>query len=145
VLAVLAGLAVVWVGGIVLLPASVHTADESPREIIISSESDPLFERICFDCHSNQVDYPWFTRIPLVSLVVGHQVSSGRDSLNFSNWNELDRDEKAGSIEHSLEVILDGTMPPLAFRFLNKKSRMTFDEFTIMTRDANRALEKLKQ
>lgn len=66
-----------------------------------------LAVRACFDCHSNEVHYPWYTRVAPVSWWTQGHIDEGRDELNFSewSWNYDDVDEIA-------ESVMDGEMPP---------------------------------
>ncbi len=44
----------------------------------------PIFERSCFDCHSDQTDYPWYHSLPLISGIIDDHVRVGRQHLDFS-------------------------------------------------------------
>ena len=51
-----------------------------PTEIAI------VLERACYDCHSNQTRWPWYSNVAPVSwFVIGH-VNDARKHLNFSEW-----------------------------------------------------------
>jgi len=51
-----------------------------------STQTRDLAKRACFDCHSNEVVYPWYSNIAPVSWLVQHDVEDGRRRLNFSEW-----------------------------------------------------------
>ena len=42
----------------------------------------------CYDCHSNQTKWPWYTNVAPASWLVENDVKSGRPTLNFSDWNK---------------------------------------------------------
>src|SRR6056297_3230811 len=51
-----------------------------------SPRTRELAERACFDCHSNETEWPWYSNIAPVSWLVQHDVDEGRHELNFSDW-----------------------------------------------------------
>ncbi len=61
----------------------------------------------CFDCHSNEVKWPWYSNIAPLSWYVQSHVDEGREELNFSEW-DLDQDEA----DEAVETIEEGSMPP---------------------------------
>src|SRR4028119_674499 len=58
----------------------------------VTPEVAAIFERACKDCHSNQTEWPWYTRIAPVSWYVADHVEHGRREMNFSEWSTYDRE-----------------------------------------------------
>ncbi len=52
-----------------------------------SPQTKALVERACYDCHSNQTKWPWYSNIAPISWLVAHHVEEGRAALNFSEWS----------------------------------------------------------
>ncbi len=72
-----------------------------------SPKTRDLAVRACFDCHSNEVVWPWYSNIAPMSWYVQSHVDEGRSELNFSEW-DLEQDEA----DEAVETIRDGSMPP---------------------------------
>jgi hypothetical protein len=72
-----------------------------------SPETRELAVRACFDCHSNQTDWPWYAYVAPSSWLVQSDVDKGRKKLNFSEWDRPQ--EHAGQ---SAKMVREGTMPP---------------------------------
>ena len=53
-----------------------------------SPQTRALAQRACFDCHSNETAWPWYTHIAPVSWLTAHDVIDGRSRLNFSTWGQ---------------------------------------------------------
>jgi hypothetical protein len=68
---------------------------------------EQLARDACYDCHSNETEWPAYAYVAPMSWLVRSDVESGRDELNFSTW--LD-DE--GEADDAAEEIADGSMPP---------------------------------
>jgi hypothetical protein len=79
-----------------------------------------LVVRACFDCHSNETVWPWYSHIAPVSWQVYQDVILGRAELNFSEYglHEIDVDEIA-------EEILDGYMPLAIYLPMHPEARLT--------------------
>ena len=61
----------------------------------------------CYGCHSNEVDYPWYSNIAPISWAIEDHVDEGRGTVNYSEF-AID----PGEADETVEVILDGSMPP---------------------------------
>ena len=70
-----------------------------------------VLRRACYDCHSNETVWPWYSRVAPVSWVIAHDVNEGRAALNFSTWNQLSPEKQAKAINESWEEVAEGKMP----------------------------------
>jgi hypothetical protein len=94
-----------------------------------SAETRDLMVRACYGCHSNEVKYPAYASIAPISWAIESHVAEGRSEVNYSEFAT-----DPGEAEESVEVILDGSMPPAYFtRFgLHPEARLTDAERDIL-------------
>jgi hypothetical protein len=64
----------------------------------------------CYACHSNEVEWPWYSNVAPVSWTVTHHVDEGRDKVNYSEFAT-----DPGDADETIEVIREGSMPPNYF------------------------------
>ncbi len=83
-----------------------------------------IAERACFDCHSNETQYPWYASVAPVSWLVVHDAQEGRQYLNFSEWGQSREQET----EDIVNVIREGEMPPAQYVLLHPEAKLTSDE-----------------
>lgn len=83
-----------------------------------SPQTRALMERACFDCHSNETKWPWYTKVAPVSWTIAHDVQEGRRELNYSDWHPNEENE-------SLEAILEGEMPPRQYLLMHPEARLS--------------------
>jgi Haem-binding domain len=79
-----------------------------------------LAVRACFDCHSNQTTWPWYSSIAPTSWLIQHDVNEGRRKLNFS---EFDRPQRTAP--DSAKQTRSGEMPPWYYAFHGGEARLS--------------------
>ena len=85
-----------------------------------SPQTRDLAKRACFDCHSNETVWPWYSGIAPVSWLTQRDVNGGRSHLNFSEWNKPQR-----HAPHAAEEIQKGDMPPWFYLPMHAAARLT--------------------
>ncbi len=70
-----------------------------------------ILKNSCYDCHSNETVWPFYSHIAPVSWLVYRDVKFGREDLNFSEWNKMDEKKKNHKREEIIEEISRNTMP----------------------------------
>jgi hypothetical protein len=95
------------------------------EEVPATPEAREVLRRACYDCHSNEVVWPWYARIAPISWLVARDVREGREAVNFSTWNRLDEHERREALEESWEAIDHGDMPLWFYPPLHPEARLT--------------------
>ncbi len=83
-------------------------------------ETRALAQRACFDCHSNETVWPWYSHVAPVRFLVAHHVEDGRKHLNFSEW---DRPQKHA--HEAAEEIEEGEMPMAGYVLLHGEADLS--------------------
>ena len=84
------------------------------------AESERIARQSCYDCHSNEVDWPVYSYVAPMSWLVRSDVDRARDELNFSEW---DRD--AGEADDAIEQVEEGSMPPDRYTLIHRDARLS--------------------
>lgn len=98
-----------------------------------------LAKRACFDCHSNETRWPWYSHVAPVSWLVQRDVDEGRAILNFSQWNHVY--EEAGE---SGETVREGEMPLRTYLWLHPDARLTPAESQELARGLDASLARTR-
>ncbi|MFH1524141.1 MAG: heme-binding domain-containing protein [Chloroflexota bacterium] len=85
-----------------------------------SPQTRSLAKRACFDCHSNETAWPWYSYVAPVSWLIYNDVMEGRSTMDFSEWNH----SQVGAGEIA-EVIQEGEMPPATYLLMHPPARLT--------------------
>lgn len=140
----IASLAVIFVG-FQLIPA----ARSNPPEI--GSPQAPtavlgLLKHACYDCHSNETRWPWYSYVAPVSWMVSRHVTEARRRLNFSEWAAYASDPNTAS--HKLTEVADqvsnGKMAPWYYCLMNPHARLTSAEREQLIRWARTSAAAMK-
>ena len=78
-----------------------------------------LAKRACFDCHSNETQWPLYASVAPASWLVQHDVNEGRAVLNFSEWRRPQEEAKEAP-----EAVGEGEMPPAAYALVHAHARL---------------------
>lgn len=94
----------------------------------VQAEMALMIKDACYDCHSDETKYPWYTSIsPLSYWIKGH-INNGREELNFSKWTTYSDNRKDHKLEECSEMILDKRMPLKSYTWLHGGARLTDEQ-----------------
>lgn len=65
----------------------------------------------CYDCHSVESKYPWYSQVAPTSWLVARDVREAREEMNLSEWTSLPKRKKIKNLENIKEEVGEGHMP----------------------------------
>ena len=84
-----------------------------------------ILRRSCYDCHSNETRWPWYSRIAHGSFLISRDVTEGRRELNLSTWSQYDARRKARKLREIGEQVEKGKMPQWYYVLLHPDARLS--------------------
>ena len=84
-----------------------------------------LLHNACYDCHSDETRWPWYSHIAPVSWLVADDVTRGRERLNFSNWPRALPERAVKRLERISEEVDYQDMPPAKYTLMHPEARLT--------------------
>ena len=85
-----------------------------------TAQTRALAARACFDCHSNDTVWPWYSSVAPMSWLVQHDVDEGRRALNFSEWSRPQKEAPEAP-----KTVGQGEMPPWIYRLRATQARLS--------------------
>ncbi len=79
----------------------------------------------CYDCHSNQPTFPWYTNIAPVSWWIKHHIDEGSHHLNFSIWGTYSDKKKNHKLEECIEMVEEEEMPMSSYTIMHGDAKLT--------------------
>ena len=105
-----------------------------------------LIKNSCYDCHSNQTVYPWYSIISPVSWYLQKHVIKGKEDLNASEYGSLDKADKIELLVDLCEVVEAGTMPLISFTLIHKEAKLSQEDIdALCTWSEEEALKVMRE
>ena len=77
----------------------------------VPANVESIFERSCYDCHSNKTVYPWYANVAPLSWWLASHINDGRRELNFSEWGPYSHKRKLHKLKAICDEVKQGDMP----------------------------------
>ncbi len=138
---VLAGLLLVLVVIQFIKPAknisTVRTPDDINVLYPIPDSVNKILEKACYDCHSNNTRYPWYSNFQPVAWWLDSHINEGKEELNFSEYGKRTLVKRAKKLRKIAEEVEEGEMPLKSYTWIHKDARLTDQEKKIVIDWAN--------
>ncbi|MCI0695404.1 heme-binding domain-containing protein [candidate division KSB1 bacterium] len=105
-----------------------------------SPRTRELAKRACYDCHSNETVWPWYSNVAPMSWLVQSDVDEARDMMNFSEW---DRPQKEA--HEAAEQVQKGKMPLWFYVPLHPQANLSTDEKQTLVQGLQASTSSYKQ
>ncbi len=113
-------------------PADVPGPMSSQQPILAGAHTDrqvvSIFERSCQNCHSSNTEWPIYSRIYPISLLIAHDVQAARSHMDLSRWPTYDPSQKRLILSEIGVVVRNGSMPPRRYTLLHPEAKLSTDE-----------------
>jgi hypothetical protein len=84
-----------------------------------------MLHAACYDCHSSETRWPWYSRVAPMSWLIANDVRNGRENLNLSDWPNDNPMRAAKRLENMSDEIGSGEMPPKKYTTIHADARLT--------------------
>ncbi|MFO0355414.1 MAG: heme-binding domain-containing protein [Sphingobacteriaceae bacterium] len=88
------------------------------------AELASILKASCYDCHSNEITYPWYTNIAPVSWWIKHHINEGSEHLNFSEWGTYSAKKADHKLEECVEMVSEGEMPMWSYTLMHSNAKL---------------------
>jgi hypothetical protein len=108
---------------------NVSAAAPGPNDITVLYPTPPAVKAIlvesCYDCHSDNTRYPWYTRIQPIGWWMQHHVNAGIDELNFSQFGTYTPKRAGKKLGETIKETKDREMPLTSYLVMHREARLT--------------------
>ena len=129
----LAVLVVAIVLVIQVIPVERNVSTVPPGKSFEKTEKVPanvaaILKVSCYDCHSNNSRYPWYSELQPGAWFMAQHIKKGRDELNFDEFNNYSKRRKKAKIKSIISQIEKDEMPLKSYRMMHGNARLSADE-----------------
>ncbi len=114
-----------------LLAQSIRIEKSNPpvhNDISADPAIKPLLRRACYNCHSNETVWPWYSSVAPASWLVASDVNEGRRQLNFSDWEAYSQKVREEKLKAIADEMQEGDMPPWYYSLVHRDARLKSTE-----------------
>ena len=97
----------------------------------------------CYDCHSNNTSYPWYSNLQPVALLLNNHITDGKKELNFDEFGSYTLRRQKSKFKSIASQIADNEMPLKSYKLLHANARLTKDEKQLIINWAKQHLQSL--
>ncbi len=100
----------------------ISTAHAIPADVQL------VFQKACYDCHSNNTTYPWYSYVQPVTWWLQHHVDEGKAELNFSEFAGYSLRRQYRKLEEINKEVKEGEMPLSSYTLIHSGAKLTATE-----------------
>lgn len=107
-------------------------ATDITKTVKVSDSVQAVLKKACYDCHSNNTNYPWYSNIQPVGWFLANHVSGGKRHLNFSEFGSYSKRRQLSKLNDIANEIQDDDMPLTSYKLMHKEARLTAYEKSLV-------------
>ena len=97
-----------------------------------TTEVAALLKTACYDCHSHETKYPWYSNVAPVSWWIKKHIDEARGHLNFSVWGTYSAKKAAHKLEEGYEEVEGGHMPLPSYLWIHSEAKLNDEEVALL-------------
>ena len=87
-----------------------------------------VLQKACFDCHSNNTRYPWYSNVQPFGWMLANHIRKGKTDLNFDEFGTYSTRKQKNKLKAIVNEIRDNKMPLRSYTWLHKDARLNEKE-----------------
>jgi hypothetical protein len=103
-----------------------------------------ILRKACYDCHSNNTIYPWYSNIQPVYFWLNHHINEGKDEINFDEFAGYRLRRQYKKMEEIIDQLNENEMPLSSYTIIHKNAILTNEEKTAITSWASLVMDSMK-
>lgn len=146
---ILIGLAILLVMIQFIRPARNISSAEQSNDIAahytVPADVQQILKRSCYDCHSNNTVYPWYTNIQPIGWWMQDHINEGKEELNFSEFGSYTAKRQAKKLKKTAEEVKEGEMPLNSYLWIHKDAVLSAEQKDALINWAGSLQQQIQQ
>ncbi len=116
--------------GIQFIPSRSNQSTEVPstdfvKTYKVSEQLGQILYTSCYNCHSNNTNYPWYSWVQPVGMLLENHINKGKEELNFSEFGTYSGRKQKSKLTAMISQVEDGEMPLASYTFIHREARLS--------------------
>ena len=103
-----------------------------------------LFKNACFDCHSNNTNYPWYSNIQPMGWLIAADIENGKAKVDFSEFGLLSSRKQRSRLQEIENQIKDNAMPLSSYKLMHKSARLSEEDKQLLIEWVERTKDSIR-
>lgn len=121
-----------------------YPADIS-RTYPMPAQVQGILKTSCYDCHSNNTDYPWYANIQPGGWWLDSHIKNGKEELNFNEFGNYSLRRQQSKLKAIASSIKDGTMPISSYTLIHRNAKLSGAEQELILNWIEKTKDSLSQ
>ncbi len=122
---------------------TVNQAETLEASVEVPENVRAVLKRSCYDCHSNETAYPWYSNIQPSAWFLDDHIHAGRSDLNFSVWSTYATTSKRNKLDEICEQVKERHMPLPSYLWIHWDAQISDEEINILCQWSTGESERL--
>jgi hypothetical protein len=119
------------------------SANDISKIVTISDSVHAVLKNACYDCHSNNTNYPWYSNIQPIGWLMATHIKQGKEELNFSEFGSYSPRRQLSKLNGIANSIKDDIMPLYFYRLMHKNAQLSTNEKMLVINWAQHSKDSL--
>ncbi|MEO8794918.1 MAG: heme-binding domain-containing protein [Daejeonella sp.] len=109
-----------------VLETDITNVFEMPKDV------QAILRTSCYDCHSNNTKYPWYSKIQPGGWWMASHINKGKSDLNFNEFGSYSKRRQQSKLKSIANAIEDGTMPLPSYTLIHTDAKLDREEKSLV-------------
>ncbi|MBA2248810.1 MAG: heme-binding domain-containing protein [Chitinophagaceae bacterium] len=115
------------------------------KQFSIPESVQAVLKTSCYDCHSNNTRYPWYSFIQPGAWWMASHIKNGKADLNFSEFGSYSTHKQQSKLKSIANTINDGSMPLSAYTIIHNTAKLSKENKALVIDWATKMKDSLSQ
>jgi len=119
-------------------------ANDISKVIPIPDNVQQILQKSCYDCHSNNTEYPWYAEVQPVAWWLNNHIQEGKREINFNEFASYRPRRQYKKLEEIIEQVKEDEMPLSSYTLIHKDAVLNKDQKLALSTWAGAAMDSMK-
>ena len=81
-----------------------------------------LLKTSCYDCHSNNTNYPWYAAVQPIAWWLNNHIQEGKKEINFSEFTAYPIRRQYKKLKDIVDQVKEGDMPLSSYTLIHRNA-----------------------
>ncbi|WJJ96417.1 heme-binding domain-containing protein [Algibacter luteus] len=135
--------------GIQFMPVERNQSDGVPKTdfMLVNDVPSDIKNKLqvsCYDCHSNNTQYPWYNKVQPVAWFLEDHIKEGKAELNFNEWADYSDRRKKSKLKSIISQIRDDEMPLTSYTLIHGEAKFSENDKKEITQWLERLMDSIE-